>query len=215
LTSSDLVALYAVKHNPFAYFSSIQEGVQPGSDLTNVVDFDGAGGLYADLQSGSVPAYSFIAPDQCNDQHGQGNAGAFCAYDPNHDGTQAGLNPALMQRGDVAVRRIVTSIKQSPVWKQGQNAIVILWDEDDYSVTPTVNKVLLIVDTNYGSHGVSSNTFYTHFSLLKSIESGLGLPCLNHACDSTVNVMSDLFGVTYPTVNGSARSGDPVVKNIH
>jgi len=62
---------------------------------------------------------------------------------------------------------------------------------------------------------VSSNTFYTHFSLLKSIESGLGLPCLNHACDSTVNVMSDLFGVTYPTVNGSARSGDPVVKNIH
>jgi hypothetical protein len=29
--------------------------------------------------------------------------------------------------------------------------------------------------------------------LLKSIEAGLGLPCLNHACDSDVNVMSDLF----------------------
>jgi hypothetical protein len=34
---------------------------------------------------------------------------------------------------------------------------------------------------------------YTHFSLLKSIEGGLGLPCLNHACDATVKVMSDLF----------------------
>jgi hypothetical protein len=99
LTSSGMVALYAVKHNPFAYFSSIQEGVQPGSSLSNVVDFDGAAGLYADLQSGSVPAYSFIAPNQCNDQHGQGNAGPFCAYDPDDDGTQAGLNPALMQRG--------------------------------------------------------------------------------------------------------------------
>jgi hypothetical protein len=205
LTSSDLVDLYAVKHNPFAYFSSVQEGIQPGSSLANVVGFDGSGGLYADLQSGSVPAYSFIAPNQCNDQHGRGNAGAFCAFDPNDNGTQAGLNPALMQLGDVAVRRIVTAIKQSPVWGQGQNAIVILWDEDDYSVSPTVNKVLLIVDTNYGSHGVSSNTFYTHFSLLKSIEGGLGLPCLNHACDSSTVVMSDLFGYTYPTVSGNAR----------
>ena len=72
LTSSDVVQLYASKHNPFVYFSSIQEAVQPGSDLTNVVGFDGPGGLYADLQSGSVPTYSFIAPNQCNDQHGRG-----------------------------------------------------------------------------------------------------------------------------------------------
>lgn len=204
LTSSGVVSLYASKHNPFVYFSSIQEGVQPGSDLRNTVAFDGPGGLYGDLQSGAVPVYSFIAPNQCNDQHGRGNAGPFCAFDPNDDGTQAGLNPALMQLGDVAVRRIVTAIKDSPAWHQGQNAIVILWDEDDYSVSPTTNKVLLIVDTNYGSHGVSSNTFYTHFSLLKSIEGGLGLPCLNHACDSTVTAMSDLFGYQYPTVPTSA-----------
>ncbi len=206
LTSSDIVALYASKHDPFVYFSSIQEGVQPGSDLSNVVGFDGSGGLYADLQSGSVPTYSFIAPNQCNDQHGRGNAGPFCNYDPNDNGTQAGLNPALMQMGDVSLRRIVTAIKNSPVWHQGQNAIAILWDEDDYSVSPTTNKVLLIVDTNYGSHGVSSNTFYSHFSLLKSIESGLGLPCLNHACDSNVAVMSDLFGTNYPASVSSAST---------
>ena len=204
LTSSDIVNLYASKHNPFVYFSSVQEGVQPGSDLSNVVGFGGPNGLYGDLQSGSVPAYSFIAPNQCNDQHGRGNAGPFCNYDPNDNGTQAGLNPALMQQGDVTVRRIVTAIKDSPVWKQGQNAIVILWDEDDYSVSPTVNKVLLIVDTNYGSHGLQSSAFYTHFSLLKSIEAGLGLPCLNHACDSTVAVMSDLFGTSYPAAPSSA-----------
>src|ERR1035438_8376998 len=209
LTSSDIVALYAVKHNPFAYFSSVQEAVQPGSDLTNMVGFDGAGGLYADLASGAVPAYSFIAPNQCNDQHGRGNAGPFCNYDPNDNGTQAGLNPALMQLGDAAVRRIVTSIKKSPVWNQGRNAIVIVWDEDDYSVSPTTNKVLLIVDTNYGSHGVKSGTFYTHFSLLKSIEAGLGLPCLNHACDSSVNVMADLFGFAYPAPQASERPNDP------
>jgi hypothetical protein len=214
LTSSDIVNLYASKHNPFVYFSSIQEAVQPGSSLSNVAGFDGTGGLYADLQSGSAPVYSFIAPSQCNDQHGQGNAGAFCAYDPNDNGTQAGLNPALMQRGDVAVRQIVTAIKGSPVWTQGATAIVVVWDEDDYSISPTVNKVLLIVDTNYGSHGVSSNTFYTHFSLLKSIEGGLGLPCLNHACDTTTSVMSDLFGYAYPAVASSGTATDPAAKHI-
>ena len=190
LTQSGVVFLYAVKHNPFAYFTSIQEGVEPGSSLDNTVGFDT---LYSDLGSGKVPTFSFIAPDQCNDQHGRGNAGPFCAYDPNDNGTQDGLNPALIQQGDVTVRRIVTAIKQSPVWFQGHNAIVVLWDENDYSVAPYKNQVLLIVDTSYGTHGVSSSKPYNHFSLLKSIESGLGLPCLNHACDSNVKVMADLF----------------------
>jgi phosphatidylinositol-3-phosphatase len=190
LTQGNIVFLYAVKHNPFAYFTSIQEGDEPGSSLDNTVGFET---LYADLAAGKVPTYSFIAPNQCNDQHGRGNGTAFCAFDPVDNGTQAGLNPALILQGDVTVRRIVTAIKDSPVWFQGNNAIVVLWDENDYSIAPDTNQVLLIVDTNYGAHGKQSSNFYTHFSLLKSIESGLGLPCLNHACDSDVNVMADLF----------------------
>ncbi len=192
LSQSDVVKLYAVKHNPFVYFRSVQEGAGRLS-LKNVVDFDGANGLYADLASGHVPTFSFIAPNQCNDQHGRGNAGAFCNYDPNSDGTQDGLNPALIIRGDVAVRRIVTAIKRSPAWRQGNNAIVILWDENDYAVAPITNQVMLVVDTNYGVHKLQSTQRYLHYSLLKSIESGLGLPCLNHACDQSVPVMTDLF----------------------
>jgi hypothetical protein len=161
--------------------------------LSNAVDFEGANGLYADLGSGKVPTFSFIAPNQCNDQHGRGNAGAFCAGDPSDDGSQAGLNPALIIRGDVAVRRLVTTIKASPAWQRGNNAIVVLWDENDYSNAPNTNQVLLVVDTNYGVHRVHSRQRYTHFSLLKSLEAGLGLPCLNHACDANVPVMSDLF----------------------
>jgi hypothetical protein len=199
LTSAGIAALYAAKHNPFVYFRSIQEGYEPGSDLTNSVDFTGSNGLYADLRSGSVPTFSFIAPNQCDDQHGRGNAGPFCNFDPNDNGTQAGLNPALMQRGDITLKEIVTAIKASPVWKQGRNAIIVVWDENDYSVAPDTNKVLVIVDTSYGTHGVQSAAPYNHFSLLRSIEAGLGLPCLNHACDSNVNVMSDLFGSLYVT----------------
>jgi hypothetical protein len=54
--------------------------------------------------------------------------------------------------------------------------------------------VVLTVQTNFGSHGVQSSTYYNSYSLLKSMEAGFGLACLNHACDSNVQVMSDLFG---------------------
>lgn len=194
LTSSEIAALYAAKHNPFVYFRNVQEGHDPRNSLNNVVGFDGTGGLYADLGSGDVPTFSFIAPNQCNDQHGRGNAGPFCNFDPNDDGTQAGLNPALIYQGDVTVQRLVTAIKSSPSWREGSNAIVVVWDENDYSLSPNTNQVVLIVDTNYGAHKVQSARRYTHFSLLKSIEAGLGLPCLNHACDSSTNLMTDLFG---------------------
>jgi hypothetical protein len=146
------------------------------------------------LESGHVPNYSFIAPNQCNDQHGRGNAGPLCDFDPSSLGTQVGLNPALIYQGDITVRNLVKAIHSSPAWQDGKNAIVVLWDENDYSATPNVNQVLLIVDTNYGVHGVQSARRYTHFSLLRTIEGGFGLPCLNHACDGNTRVMSDLFG---------------------
>jgi len=99
-----------------------------------------------------------------------------------------------MQRGDVEVQKIVTAIQASPAWKHGRNAIVVVWDENDYAYAPETNRVPLIVATNYGKGGAQSGAYYNHFSLLKSIESGLDLPCLNHACDADVPVMSDLFG---------------------
>ena len=189
LSSGDVVKLYAVKHNPFVYFTSVQEG-----GLNNIASFEGDSGLFGDLATGNVPTYSFIAPNQCNDQHGRGNAGPYCLYDPVSDGTQAGLNPALIIKGDQTIQKIVTAIHGSPAWKKGRNAIVVLWDENDYSLSPITNQVMTIVETNHGHHHKTSGKFYTHFSLLKTVEGGLGLGCLNHACDSSTKVMSDLFG---------------------
>lgn len=188
-----LVNLYAVKHDPFAYFQSVQDGARRGLSLAQIVGFSGSGGLYSDLASGRVPNFSFIAPNQCNDQHGRPNAGPQCEEDPNDNGTLTGLNPALIFIGDQTLRTLVTAIHESPVWQDGRNAIVILWDENDYSAAPNQNRVLLTVETNYGTHGRASSRFYTHFSLLRSIEGGFRLPCLNHACDATTDVMSDLF----------------------
>jgi hypothetical protein len=188
-----LLKLYAAKHNPFVYFRSVQEGRNPELSLSRVAGFEGQHGLFEDLNSGHVPAFSFIAPNQCNDQHGRANGGTQCDFDPNDNGTLVGLNPALMYIGDLTLRNIVKEIHKSPAWREGRNAIVVVWDEDDYSVSPTNNKVLLIVDTNYGVHGVKDGNFYTHFSMLKTLEGAFRLPCLNHACDAQTKVISSLF----------------------
>ncbi len=210
---SGVVSAYAVKHNPFAYFASVQNGSNPGLSLAQVVSFDGRGGLYADLASGHVPSYSFIAPNQCDDQHGRGNSDSFCQYDPGvaayqglTNGAQLGLNPGLSAQADVTIKRVVTAITSSPVWHSGNNAIVIVWDENDYSGIPAapspqsgfsqgnLNQVVLTVQLSGNTRPVHSDKFYDSFSLLKTIEAGFGLPCLNHACDKDVAVMSDLFG---------------------
>lgn len=188
-----LLKLYATKHNPFVYFKSVQDGTDPHNSLANVVGFEGKSGLYDDLASGRVPALSFIVPNQCNDQHGRGNGGSQCAFDPVTDGSQAGLNPALIYVGDLTLRTLVAAIHRSPAWSQGRSAIVTVWDENDYSYSPNLNQVVLIVDTNYGPHHVKSAQYYTHFSLLRSIEGGFGLPCLNHACDAGTAAITDLF----------------------
>jgi phosphatidylinositol-3-phosphatase len=214
LTSAGLLAAYAVKHNPFAYFQSVQEGTIRGSSLHNIVGFDGARGLYADLASGHVPTLSFIAPNQCDDQHGRGNGDAYCEYDQGTtalqgltDGTLVGLNPGLSEQADTTVNRIVTAITASATWKNGDNAIVVLWDENDYSgvanplppntlfPAPNLNNVVITVQTNSasGSGGVQSQNFYNSYSLLKSLEAGFHLPCLNHACDTAVKAVCPAY----------------------
>jgi len=192
VSAGNIVYLYAVKHNPFAYFASVQEGASRDLSLHQVVSFEGQQGLYADLKSGRVPDLAFIAPNQCDDQHGRGNGTAFCNYDADDNGTQQGLNPSLILQGDLALQRIVTAIKASPVWSDSRSAIVIVWDENDYS-TQTSNQVVFIVDTNYGPHKQTSGRFYDHYSLTKTLDGAFGLRCLNHACDSGVQVISDLF----------------------
>jgi hypothetical protein len=192
VSSANVVFLYAVKHNPFAYFASVQEGKNRELSLERVVSFEGQHGLYADLKTGRVPDLAFIAPNQCEDMHGRGNGTAFCNFDADDNGTQTGLNPTLILQGDLAVQRIVTAIKASPAWSDSRSAIVILWDENDYSRI-TSNQVVAIVDTNYGDHHVQSAHFYDHYSLTKTLDAAFKLPCLNHACDAGVEVMSDLF----------------------
>ncbi len=186
---TNIQKLYAVKHNPFAYFENIETGGNAALSLERVVDFDGPNGLWSDLNSSWAPNFSFIVPNQCHDMHGFVSGGTTICSTPTGNTLATNLT---IQQGDAEVAKLINGIKASKAWKQGRNVIVLVWDENDYS--NAANRVVFLVDTNYGPNNAVSSVPYDHFSLLRTLEAGFGLPCLNHACDDTSLVMNDVFG---------------------
>jgi hypothetical protein len=179
---SNADALYASKHNPFVNFTGTQTA------LANMVPDTQLG---ADLATGHLSNYSLVVPDQCHDMHGIG-----ACSDQN----------TLISAGDTYVGTVVSMIMHSEVWGHGRNAIVITWDEDDFSdsgkpgtgccgADPGGGHVVTIVITNRSQEHVVDSTPSNHYSLLLSLEQAFGLPCLEHACDASLGVvpMTPLF----------------------
>jgi hypothetical protein len=180
--------LYAVKHDPFAYFQNIELGDNDELSVAQVTDFDGPNGLWADLQSGEeFPSFAFIVPNQCHDMHGFVSGGT-----PICSASTPAESAFLMSEGDAEVAKLVNGIKATATWARGRNAIVLVWDENDYS--NAANRVVMLVETNYAANGRKSSQAYDHFSLLRTLQAGFGLPCLNHSCDPTSKVMNEMFG---------------------
>ena len=174
-------ALYASKHNPFINFTATQ------GELNKMVPDTQ---LATDLSMDRLPNFSLVVPDQCHDMHGTGT----CS-----DTT------GLIAAGDSYVGSTVQQIMSSRDWREGNNAIVVTWDEDDYSdsgqpgtgccgSTVGGGKVATIVITNHHhERPVQDATAYNHYSLLKSFEQAFGLPYLAHAGDQAVPAMTPLF----------------------
>ncbi len=160
-------ALYAVKHNPFPYFAAVQNDA---GQLANMVPLAQLG---ADLAGGGVPNLAYIVPNQCNDMHGLGGAASPCG---------AFSNAQLLAQGDSTVRTLVTGITASTTWQSGRNALFIVFDESEGP--PGQDPLVAIAMTNYGVTGVHDATPYNHYSLLKTMEAGFGLPYLANAANA-------------------------------
>jgi phospholipase C len=187
--------LYERKHNPFVSFADVQSS---SARLANIVDLTQ---LKADLASGDVPDYSFIAPDQCNDMHGRGGGGAADACDFSHV-------QGLISAGDAFLSMWVGKIMASDAWDEN-SVIFIQWDESDFTGTGPSgfgdtsgccdanpgggHVVSLVISRN--NHRVTSNVPYNHYSMLRTIESSWSLGCLAFTCDAAnVQTMSALLG---------------------
>jgi acid phosphatase len=157
---------YEVHHNPWTYFTD---------DTTNCKNLDvpfpgntsgGAviGGALAHDDSNGLPNFSYVVPNECNDAH------------------DCGLSTA-----DNWLKAWLPAIMKGPDYQAGRLGIVITADEDDRKGN---NTVLTTVISPY-THGVVSNTAYTHYSLTRLVDEVLGLPLLRNA--STANSMRAAF----------------------
>lgn len=185
--------LYAVKHNGFLNFRSVQTDPEIAQ---KIVGFDQ---LAIDLASGDAPNFSHIVPNQCNDMHGL----AECPSDD-----------TLIRQSDTHIGNLVQQIMDSPLWStSGNQAIVITWDEDNgstvgaqgccgYDPNSAANfgggHIPTIVITNHGRFPIVDATPYNHYSLLRTIENAFGIDeYLNHAGDTEQGVkpMRALFAI--------------------
>ena len=197
------IKLYAQKHDPFMYFPSIRNNPERLAKIVPFTQFD------QDLDSGNIPNFVWISPDQCNDMHGVSTQNAQFLGNPNCAFPASGLDHSIIKLGDNYLRNTVNEITESRVWRTQKSALVIMWDENDYSSangcchSPTgVNGIVLggsnapaMVLTSRGSeHFVDSTTPYNHYSLLATIEQLWGLGCLENACGfSQSQLMTKFF----------------------
>jgi hypothetical protein len=138
---------FATKHNPMLYFTDVasntaycQSHERPFTELAG------------DLQNNTLPAYSFIEPNLCDDMHG---------------GVAQCPNP--IQSGDAFLSRTVPMIINSSVYKQ--TAIIVAWDEGSESFLGNAEDGPLgeIVVSPCAKAGTYT-TPYSHSSTLRTIE---------------------------------------------
>jgi len=190
-------SLYAVKHNGFMNFKSVQDDP---ARAQKIVGFDV---LARDLAANVLPRFAAIVPNQCNDMHG------LSGHDVPPD---CANGPGLIGRADRAVAKITDAIMATPAWKARANsAIVITFDEndDDRADSNPIGCcgageagglgggwIATIVVTNHGPRKLTDPLQYNHYSLLRTIESAFGISdYLGHAADTGkgVETMTPLF----------------------
>jgi hypothetical protein len=160
---------YAQRHVPFLYYSDIQSNT--ARCQAHVVDF-------GTFSAATAAVYNFIAPNLIDDMH-------------NPDPTDSTNIP----NGDKWLGPQVTAITAASNYQQG-GLVVVVWDEDDGSggiLGDTDDPIGIFVLSPYAkSGGYVSSVKANHYSLLATIEDGLGLPRLGMAASPGSGIAATL-----------------------
>jgi hypothetical protein len=150
---------YATKHNPAAYYTALS-----AECAKHDVPLEASTvGLAHDLAHNTLPAFSLIVPNDCDDMHS--------------------CSPAA---GDTWLAHWVPQIAATTSYLSGQTVIFITWDEGDVHTAvagencsanpndPSCHVATLVVSADT-SPGARDARLYTHYSLLETTEQLLGL----------------------------------------
>ena len=114
----------------------------------------------------SAAAYNLIAPNMCHDAH-----------------------DCPIATADAWLRSFVPRILDSPAWSDG-GVLFITFDEAD-GAEQVANRVVTLVIAPTVPAGTRSSVPHTHYSLLRTIQAGLGLDCLAASCQA--NTLGEFF----------------------
>jgi hypothetical protein len=172
---------YAKKHDPFMYYDDIAGSP---ARCRRVVPFSA---LARDLRRGSLPAYSFIAPNLCHDGHdcGIGEADRFLS------GFVPSLLPALGPHG----------------------YLVLTWDEGSSDAGccggARGGRIATIVVGPDVRAGARAARPIDHYGVLGSVEDSLRLPRLGAAADPVHGSLRRLFARFRPIRAAALPGGAP------
>jgi len=179
---------YAAKHNPMIFFSD----TNGGCPATPSTEYPPLQQLALDLQSGNLADYTWITPNQFNDQHTRLSAG-YGKFVPATD-------QSAIAQGDNFLARVVPMIMASQAYQDGA-VIVLWWDESEGGDTPDFALPFFIISKNAhpNVNGLpyASNVQYSHSSFLRTMQDIFnvdpqhGYPYLGAA--ATANDLSALF----------------------
>jgi len=168
---------YIKHHNPFAYFSDVQS-----SQRYNIQQFQH---FAEDVQSGNLPEFSFVVPNQ---------------YHNAHNGTLGAADDWLQSN-------VISKLLQTPEFQPGGNGLLVIWFDESYESDGSHGggHILVGLIGPQVKAGYKDTTFYQHPSLMKTILKALGASTsgLSKIGYSSTPVMSNLFKSSSTTSNTS------------
>ncbi len=167
---------YTAHHDAAAYYLPLR--AQCGQRIVPL-GTPGSGALAQALRADSLPAFSFISPNDCDNMH-----------------------DCPISTGDVWLSRWVTTIVSSPAYRSGRTVLFITWDEGEKggsndcasNTTTSGCRVAMLVVSPSTPHGARSQTLFNHYSLLRTTERLLGIGTyLGRAGDPGTQDMGNAF----------------------
>src|SRR6184192_3849900 len=156
------VGNYARKHNVFALLSDVANDPAQTNRLVPFTQFA------TDLANGTLPTFSNIVPNLCNDAHD-------CGLDVADSWLQTNIAPLIA----------------SPVFQQ-DGLLIIVFDEAGGDNTNGGGRIVWVAVSPKAKRGYQSTTLYQHQSTLRLILKGLGVNVFPGAAASAPD-MSEFF----------------------
>ena len=169
---------YAVKHNPFAFFTATNGGTATAPNFSpsnpQAQNYAPLQQLQTDLTNNTVSRFNWITPDQYNDMHSSLNttfAYKGVTYAANTDQEAVAL-------GDNFLSMIVPEIEASQAFKD--NGVIVIWNDETEGdetagLTAGFDGTEIVISPLAKGNAYTNHVLYTHNSDLVTLQNIFGV----------------------------------------